>query len=69
MLKIADMRSVVQIGNVAAAASTLLHSPGLFPTWEQVVRGQFPDVCCICERAHSRHYLELIFLTLSGVHA
>lgn len=49
MLKIADMCSVVQTCNVAATASTLLHSPALFPTREQVVRGQFPDVCCLCE--------------------
>lgn len=53
MLKIADMYLVVQTCNVAATASTLLHSPGLFPMWEQFVHGQFPDVCCICERAHA----------------
>lgn len=37
-------------------------------TNEHVAHGQFPDVRCVCEQAHSRQYPCLIFLILSGVH-
>lgn len=42
------------------------HFHKLSATCELAAGAQFSDVCCTCERARSRHYPDLSFLTLSG---
>lgn len=56
------------MSSCSAAVCTLLHSPDLLPTSMNTSRRQFPDVCCWCLWAHSRHDPELIFPLMSGLH-
>lgn len=58
----------VQLSNPLVTTTTYLLTQTISFIHKHIMCKPFPDIGCMCERANSRHYPELISLVLSGVY-